>query len=414
MRNVMQTSRFCHRHSRGRPLVGVAIALLSWAGTLWAQTAAVFPTGANVAITQPTAVPLTWILRDAVAGTATSPQGLFRANSNCTGEIFGTVGTPLTTNVAGGVGLVPETLVIPQDVTNRAQARGIQRFFYCRTYTLPSGGTSTANVTCRPGGSAFANFSVARIDVLFQNQRPEITVALDTPILPVFADIRYNGTGVFKAQWEIAEPGIAGSDFRVLDTMEKFIPFGDRIVIQRPEVPRLPTNIPGEYRVRLRVLEPATAITLPEARYFVETREHVSRRLPISLIEPIEGALSPVKEIQFRWQAVAGIAQYRLEVAEAELAPPPAIASQITEGAPTLPQSVVTPQSQIVYELSKPGPTVLLALTPPSATAYRTRPDQIEKFRRGTLYFWRVQALDDKGNVIGESPVSRFTFSGVR
>jgi hypothetical protein len=398
-----------------KALAGLVVFLFALPHAALGQTLAVFPTGVNVAITQPTAVPLTWIVKDPESGSARSPQGLFRANSECTGEIFGTVSTPLTATVSKGVGLVAETLVIPQDVTNRTQARGIARFFYCRDFSLPSGPTLTANVTFRPGGSAFASFSIARIDLLFQNQRSEITTPLDTPDLQVFADIRYNGTGVLKGQWEILEPGLLGSEgFRVLDRFERFIPFGDRVVIQRPQVPPLPTNIPGGYVVRLRVLDPALAVSLPTARYFVETREHITRISPIRLVEPVAAALPPVKEIQFRWQGITGAAQYRLEVVEAEPVPAPGVESRIAEGSPTQTGPTAPRQSQIIAELSKPGTTVLLALTPPKITTYRTRPDQLQKFRPGLSYAWRVQALDDKGQIIGESALSRFTFSGVQ
>jgi hypothetical protein len=126
-------------------------------------------------------------------------------------------------------------------------------------------------VTCLPGGSAFATFSIARVELMFQNQRREITVPLDTPDLAVYADIRYNGTGALKAQWEVAEPGMADTTgFRVLETIQEFVPFGDRVVIQRPRVPPLPTHSPGEYQVALRIMEPPAAFALPVARYFVE------------------------------------------------------------------------------------------------------------------------------------------------
>jgi len=413
-KNIQQPQN--HRTTRRRrSTAGAVVVLLFWSQVAWGQSAAVFPNGANVAITQPTAVPVTWILKDPASGAATSPQGLFRQNSNCTGEIFGTVGTPLTANVSGGVGLVGETLVIPQEVTNRAQARSLTRFFYCRDFSMPGGSTQTTTVTCRPGGSAFANFSIARIDVLFQNQRTETTVNVNTPDLQVYADVRYNGTGVLKAQWEILEPGgLAASGFRILDRMEKFIPFGDRIIIQRPQVPPLPTNVPGEYRVRLRILDPATAVTLPTARYFVEAKEDIRASRPIRLVSPVEGTLPPLGEIEFRWLGIPGAAQYRLEVAEAETLLQPGVDSRIAEGNPTQSGAPAVRQSQLIYDFTKTGPPALVAMVPPKSASYRTRTDQLQKLRPGTHYIWRVQALDDKGQVIGESIASRFLFSGTR
>ena len=399
----------------GWVLAGVALCLYVWTGAAWGQSVKVFPTGAAVAVTQSTAVRLTWVLRDSMPGQARSPQGLFRANSDCTGEILGTISTPLRGTVASGGGRVPETLLIQQDVTRRAQARGHVQFFYCRTYTLPSGTMATANVTCLPGGSAFANFSIARVEIVFQNQRREITVPLDTPDLTVYADIRYNGTGALKAQWAVAEPGMADTaGFRVLETIQEFVPFGDRIVIQRPRVPPLPTHIPGEYQVALQILEPAAGFELPVARYFVEAREHPQRAHLIRLVEPAAGARVPLGNIKFRWEEVPGIAQYRLEVAEAEPLPAPGIASRLLEGMPTPSRTTPTPQSHVAGQLTLPGPPVLVALTPADTPVYQPQANQRQKLRPGVLYAWRILALDTRGQVVGASALHQFTYGEVR
>ena len=174
---------------------------------VWAQLKVNnIPTGAAVVVTQPSAVFVTWNVQSASGDpvTAVSEEGLFVLGD----QTLGRVTTFLTASVpVGGTGTATETLLIPPDVSNRAFKLNAPTFFYQRTFRSTSdNSTGQSSLSCRLSTSAYGNFSIAAITLFFENQRGESTFDQNDSKARAFAEVRYNGTGLLRAVWEVQEP----------------------------------------------------------------------------------------------------------------------------------------------------------------------------------------------------------------
>ncbi len=79
--------------------------------------------------------------------------------------------------------------------------------------------------------------------------------------LVAYADIKFEGTGPFQAQWLV--------DGQVLKTVSQTLSFAGRTTIDSGTMPALYTNIPGPHDVTLRILSPGTNFRIPVIRYEV-------------------------------------------------------------------------------------------------------------------------------------------------
>lgn len=111
-----------------------------------------------------------------------------------------------------------------------------------------------------------ADLKINRINICFSNGREEITVKRNYP-LKVYAEIGYSGVGILEGHWE--------ADEEFLTKAIKTISSGDRLIIESPEIPHVPTFVSGTHRVRFVITKPSLAIKVPFATYFVTTDEWV-------------------------------------------------------------------------------------------------------------------------------------------
>jgi hypothetical protein len=404
-----------------------------------------FPTGLNVSVLRPTAINVNWQITAAPGSRATSTIGLFQAAdpgagagagpcvpATALGQINSTVIVPVAPN---GAGRSVETLVIPSTVAETALKRGLDQFFYCRAFT-GSFGVARNRVTCRQGSSAFANFSIARVELYFENRRREITVAQDTTDLRVFADVAYNGSGIVRAVWEVAELGASGPTagpgtvptrifttpvdpnlqppanlFRALHTINQYVGYGDRILLTLPGAPPLPTGQPGTYAVNLRFVEPPVGFEIPVATYYVKPGETAFRRPTIGLLTPGDGAQLPHDRVDFRWDGIAGVTHYRLDIYPQETIHLPT-APGLYAGPATNPSNAPS-----VFQPRPRDPdgaredTAVSAMLPAQITFFTLRSSHLARLQPGRAYAWQVRGLDQRGNVVGESPLRPFTFA---
>jgi hypothetical protein len=421
------------------------------------------PNGLNVSVLRPTAVNVNWALRTGGTPGARiqSTVGLFKERNTgtgvatCTpaataagGETLGTINSTVTTVVgANGVARVVETLIIPGTVAERALRRGLDTFFYCRVFTSPAGGTiftdETGNtfgalantVTCKNSSSASANFSIARAELFFEDHRRTATIPLGSPDLKVMADVAYNGSGLMRAVWEIAELGASGINarpvnappsvfttpvapnllpdrgaFRILHPITQYVGFGDRVLLTLPPSVPLPSNQPGTFAVNLRFIEPPVGFEIPVVTYFVKSNEHPLRRTPITLLTPAEAQVLPYTIFGFRWEAVPGAAQYRLDVFPAEPLRAQTFPGLI-EGPRTNPSNEATVFDRAPGDLSGDRAAALSALVPSTMTAFTLRQGHFARLTAGRAYTWQIRALDQQGNIVGASPVRQFTLA---
>jgi hypothetical protein len=446
---------------RAAAVLGVLAPALAWGQT--PSPLQPVPNGINISVLRPTAVNVKWVVTGATPGargtstaghfvtgsitaatTATTPAAAIAAN--CTGATT-TFVRPIdrldstVTMLVGpnGVGRAVETLIVSGLTAQRAlQGNQNATFSYCRVFAGTGTATPSANfVTCRPGSSAYADFSIGRVELFFENRRREITVPLNTQNLRVHADIAYNGSGILRAVWEVAEASASGTlaganqtgsvsapptvfanpndpnltalarGFRTLQVVNQYVGFGDRVLLTLPGTPSLPTNAPGAYDVNLRIVEPPVPFAIPLARYFVAAGGPVPRSTTIALRTPADGAVLAPGALEFRWEPITNIAHYRLDIYPRE-----------TVALPQVPAIVGGPATSAVGDSNvfnrgprdlgiAPGP--LSALIPSQVSSFSLRPSQVTRLTPGASYAWRIRALDPQGNIVAESPLGQFT-----
>ena len=205
-----------------------------------------------------------------------SPSGMFMVG-NTTVEVRATF---LTVNVRNGSGMGSENISIPVRVLEEAMKRGSTSFLYKRTFSSPDGGiilNTTVNFTITT--EAGATFEIRRIDLYFENRRPEITIPRNYSNLRAYADIRFVGSGLFQGFWEV--------DGRMLSRIDRHLLYGSSVTLETPEIPPLPTFDPGYHSVKLIITNPVVGIPLKEILFFVTTDEAPGK--PVKLYALLTG-----------------------------------------------------------------------------------------------------------------------------
>ncbi len=112
-----------------------------------------------------------------------------------------------------------------------------------------------------------APFSISYLALRWESGAVRCTVDQGARALVAYADLKYEGTGVLQGQWLV--------DDVPLRSFSRQLTFGNRVTLNSGRdmtggLPlSLPTNIPGEHRVTLRVLQPTLTFEVPIIRYFV-------------------------------------------------------------------------------------------------------------------------------------------------
>jgi hypothetical protein len=145
----------------------------------------------------------------------------------------------------------------------------------------------------RSSQAASPVFSITRLNLYFSNNRAEITVKRQHPNLRIFADIKFQGTGLLQGYWE--------GDGRIIGYVsEHLIPTETPKTLASPKIPELPTSSVGAHRVRFVVTNPKQTIAFPVAVYFV-TAETYCKKLAITLHTPPDGANLASAPVNFTW-----------------------------------------------------------------------------------------------------------------
>jgi len=294
--------------------------------------------------------------------TLNSAEGNFMAG----GEIIGTSSIPLTVQIHNGTGRVAEVINMPVAVIERALKRGANTFIYVRNFSDASMNVaSTVNfmITTEAG----ADFEIKRIDLYFENRRPEITVDRSFPKLRAFADIRFVGSGFLQGYWEV--------DGRLLSHVYQHLTYGASVTFQTPDIPHLPTFDTGSHVVRFVITNPVTDLQLPSIIYFVTAEEGQRKPVNIVLLSPVNYSLIEYAPVKFEWEKLDKTPLYFIQFSD-------------------------KPESAPVFSAY-------------AKEAYYTLPDIALKgiFSPGQKYYWKVSGFDAENNVIGESETWSFTFA---
>lgn len=137
------------------------------------------------------------------------------------------------------------------------------------------GGPTTLLLTVREAAGPRSAFQIFFLQLRFADGKAYKVVPRDEQALTAFADIKYEGTGIFQAQWLVD-----GTPFRVVT---RAMPFAEDMTLdssglmpgQPAVLPGLPTNIPGVHEVSLRILQPEVEFLVPVIRYFVSADAEV-------------------------------------------------------------------------------------------------------------------------------------------
>jgi len=135
---------------------------------------------------------------------------------------------------------------------------------------MDQGGASprviSAQVVVGPTGPA-APFAISYLALRWEDGSIRRTVNQGDSGLSAYADLKYEGTGLFQAQWLV--------DGVIFRSLSRQLNFANRLTLSSGQVTpggpqlSLPTNIPGEHQVSLRVLQPGLSFEVPVIRYFV-------------------------------------------------------------------------------------------------------------------------------------------------
>lgn len=310
-----------------------------------------------------------------------------------------------------------DIMTIPASVSRRAMqsARSGDKssFFYIREFVV-NGTKQYIAITCRlSGGGARVPFSLTKVQTYFDTQSGPQNVflhSIDSHFPDVQAHISYNGTGRLKGRWELVMPGdeppkdidlvpqanlpteLRGLQkrYRVIQTVDKFLPPLGEITIDGPPSNLLPQNIIGGFQLLFRIEATrdkegnsntgvgvaisggVSGFPIPAIKYYVASNEDVLQAKTAQgltqeiRIFPIQKVKDTENEFQFSWQHVGSAKGYKLE---------------------------------LMFE----GETSFFAYIDASHNAYITPPWIGEKIVEGTqnqdhnILQWRIQALDKNG-----------------
>jgi PKD repeat protein len=106
-----------------------------------------------------------------------------------------------------------------------------------------------------------APFGISYLRLRFEDGKSYTVVPKGVGSLRVFADLKYEGTGILQAQWLI--------DGNPFGLATRFLAMADQVTIDSGYPPGLPTLIPGLHEVTLQILQPKVEFSIPVIRYFV-------------------------------------------------------------------------------------------------------------------------------------------------
>ncbi len=299
-----------------------------------------------------------------------------------------------------------EYLNIPQSIAQQAyqaaRASGNSIFYFVREFA--SGNFAVVRLRLSGGNTANAPLALTEVKLAFRpGNQPLAFIRRGQPVPRFGAQLRYRGTGLLRARWELVQPGdrLPG-DFdlrteaslipqdRALQQRYKFIqafqiylsPTGS-VFIPGPDPKLLPADIDGQYQILLRI-EASDALqadasggsasfVLPVLRYFVGVAGTPASRpprdiIPITLLAPAAFADTGTGAVNFQWMPIEGAQFYRLEIEESGSL---VFAARVRAGAD-------------------------------SSNTYQA-PPMLRQQTAGLFTRWRLMALDAQGRPVGQS-----------
>ncbi|MCX6560192.1 MAG: PKD domain-containing protein [Candidatus Aminicenantes bacterium] len=153
------------------------------------------------------------------------------------------------------------------------------------------GGPTSITIRVEQPTGPTAPFQIFFLQLRFEDGLSYKVVPRGFAGLTAFADIKYEGTGLFQAQWLV--------DGMPFQTASQALPFAEATTLNSGRIPALPTSMTGMHEVSLRILSPASTLTMPIIRYFVsaETGTPPLRglNLQVATVEGLKGVASELR-----------------------------------------------------------------------------------------------------------------------
>jgi PKD domain len=246
------------------------------------------------------------------------------------------------------------------------------------TYSRP--GTYNVRVSASVGGAitivgptsatmvqTIDSLDINRIQLYFDNNRPETTLKRNQKAPKLYVKINYSGSGYFKGYWEI--DGVRKA--YVFKNLSK----GPSITLKYPAIPPLPTYRFGTHKVRFVVTNPAMHINFPYGVYFVTSDEAPAKPIEIKLLQPLGGESLAYNPLTFKWQPVGKSSIYLLSVFSKKK------------------------EERIFSAYTRQG-------------EYELQPSTLKLYMQpGEDYLWNVTGYNDENEIISESIPSSFSFN---
>lgn len=356
---------------------------------------------------------------------------------NCVaGTIYGTLPRRFDVSRRSGTNAYTDVVSVPASVARKAyQAAAAgedSQFFYVRRFVSAAGGLDQfVAVTMRLTGNGIAApFSLTDVQLGFgqstgisaSGQEPQVLFVEPGKKPPaVRAEIKYTGSGRLRGRWEVVRPGEPLPDerdllpeaslpveergsqarFTQISRFNVFLPSGGRYTLPGPDASRLPTQVPGQYLILLRIEASddglntsdlsvvgagrsavssgaAAGFPLPVLRYVVgggDNTQDVAAPGEFLPLLPKDGTTLPATQIaEFVWSENPQAKLYKLEIEDDN------------------------------------GKLIHSAVVKSSARIYRA-PSWLKSKAGDSALRWRVIALDQAGKTVGGTARRSFRFA---
>lgn len=343
-------------------------------------------------------------------GDISSDVGYFTLGDLVASEPLGMVRRPVMERITATVEgqatpfSFSETVTVPADISERAASQGARELLYVRQFSvngIPVTGVQALRLTAPAVPAAplpnaarslpedaevtASGLIVRQLSLRFGNGAAVASVARDER-LRAEAIINYDRAGLLDAVWEVATPATTRGQpmFRRLDNVRQYLGAGQQANLRSPA---LPTDQPGLYLLRLRLVQPTLEQNDIVLRYQVSSSPKASEWVPIIKGAQARTTTALGADTEFAWPAVANTHAYQLELYDQ---PPEPAAAGERPGPDSAP-------AQFNRE-----PTTGMALKG-STQSTRLSPAVLHQLQPAQTYHWRLVAVDASGNLLAAS-----------
>jgi hypothetical protein len=174
-----------------------------------------------------------------------------------------------------GDGTAPE---ISSRIVTHGYIRGGQYRVSAKDFSGKSKHTFSVTVNVTEIRGPRAPFQIYFIQLRFEDGKSYKIVPKNFEPLVVYADIKYEGTGILQGQWLVD-----GKPFSLISCA---LPFAKQTILNSGKIPGFPTQRQGMHKVSLRIIHPETKYTIPVIRYFVSSeRAEEEKRIELKVLE---------------------------------------------------------------------------------------------------------------------------------